>query len=71
MISYTARKLTLALTLVILTAPVGKAFAQSTTPPSIPPTTIAPPPMVPDTVTGTDPEPQDDMVEGILGVLHL
>jgi hypothetical protein len=54
-----ARKVTLALTLVVLTASAGKAIAQSTTPP----------PSTPSIVTGTDPAP--DYVGMILAVLHL
>jgi hypothetical protein len=52
-----ARKLTLALTLVALTASAGKAVAQATT--------SNPPPIV----TGTDPSP--DYVGIVLAVLHL
>jgi hypothetical protein len=71
MISYTARKVTLALALVVLAASAGRTLAQSTTAPSTPPTTTTPPPATPDTVTGTDPEPQDGFVEGISVILQL
>ena len=53
-----ARRLALSITLVLLTAPTGKAIAQATTSPSSPPI-----------VTGTDPGP--DYVGIILAVLHL
>jgi hypothetical protein len=57
-----ARKLTLALTLVVLTATAaGKAIAQSST--------STPPPSSSPIVTGTDPSP--DYVGIILTVLHL
>jgi hypothetical protein len=48
MLKNAARNFTLALTLVVLTAPVGRAFAQSATAP----------PSSPGVVTGTNPEPQ-------------
>ena len=56
MIKKSAYYLPLALTLLVLTAPAGKALAQSTTPPSV--------------VTGTDPVPQY-VIKIILAVLHL
>jgi hypothetical protein len=61
MLKNVARKFTLALTLVVLTASASKAIAQSTT--STPPTSS------PSIVTGTDPGP--DYVGIMLAVLHL
>ncbi len=53
---YAARPLTLALSLVLLAMPLGRsAFAQTTTNPA---------------VTGTDPEPQGDIVKTVLAILH-
>jgi hypothetical protein len=62
-----ARKLTLALTLLALTAPgLRAAIAQSTPPP--PP----PPPSTPQTVTGGDPVPTSpNVVDFILTILHV
>jgi hypothetical protein len=62
-----ARKLTLALTLLALTAPgLRSAIAQSTPPP--PP----PPPPTPQTVTGGDPVPTSpNVVDIILTILHV
>jgi hypothetical protein len=60
-------KLTLALTLVVLTTSAGKTVAQSTTPPT--PTSSSPTPPNPGIVTGTDPAP--DYVGIILALLHL
>ncbi len=65
MIKHAARKLTFAFSLVVLTVPAGRAFAQPTTP-----TTTAPV-ATPSSVTGTDPEPQGDIVEIILALLQL
>ena len=61
MTKHAVRKLTLALTLVVLTASAGKAIAQSTT--------STPPDSSPSIVTGTDPGP--DYVGIMLAVLHL
>jgi hypothetical protein len=61
------RKLTLALTLAVLIAPAGMALAQSTTTPPPPP----PPPATPQSVTGTNPEPQDVVTQMVLVFLHL
>lgn len=69
MLKNASRKLTLALTLVVLTAAAGKAIAQSTTPPPSPPASSTPPPASPGIVTGTDPGP--DVVGMILAFLHL
>jgi hypothetical protein len=62
MIRKSARTFTLALTFATLAASVGKAFAQSATPP--------PPPPTPAVVTGTNPEPQG-VVEMVLVFLSL
>jgi hypothetical protein len=62
MTKQTARKLTLALTLAALMAPAGMAFAQSTTEPPTP---------TPLSVTGTNPEPQGDVIHMVLVFLHL
>jgi len=69
MLKNASRKLTLALTLVVLTAAAGKAIAQSTTPPPPPPPPTTAP--TPSSVTGTNPEPQDDVVHAVLVFLHL
>ena len=69
MLKNASRKLTLALTLAVLTASAVKAVAQSTTPPPPAPTTSTPPPSSPGIVTGTDPAP--DYVGMILAILHL
>jgi hypothetical protein len=59
-----ARKLTLALTMLALTAPgLRSAIAQSTPPP---------PPPTPQTVTGGDPVPTSpNVVDFILTILHV
>lgn len=66
------RKLALALTLATLSANTGTALAQSgTTTTTNPPTTTAPPPAS-GSVTGTDPEPQGDVIMAIvLSLLQL
>jgi hypothetical protein len=61
MIRNVSRKFALALTLLILTVPSSRVKAQSTTPPANNPN--------PSVVTGTDPEPQDDIIETILSLL--
>jgi hypothetical protein len=61
MIKHAARKLVFALTLLALTVPAGRAFAQSTT-------TTAP---TPSSVGGTDPEPQSTIVVILLQLLQL
>jgi hypothetical protein len=73
MFKYATHKLTLALALVLLTAPVSRAVAATTdATPSAPPTATAPQTPTPDGVTGTDPEPTDpDVVGLILSLLHL
>jgi hypothetical protein len=68
MLKNASRKLTLALTLAALMAPAGRAFAQSTTTPPPPP---LPTTATPSSVTGTNPEPQDDTVHKVLVFLHL
>jgi len=60
MIKHAAHNLVLALTLLALTAPAGRAFAQSTT--------TTPPPS---SVGGTDPEPQSTIKLIILQILQL
>jgi hypothetical protein len=63
MIRNASHKFALAVTLIVLTAPTGRAIAQSST-------TTAPP-TNPSVVTGTDPEPQDDIIDAILSLLFL
>ncbi len=72
MISHVARKLTLAstLALVLLITSPGGALAQTSTP-TTPPTTSGPSTPAPDTVTGTDPEPVDDVILMTLIILQL
>jgi hypothetical protein len=55
----TTRKLTIVLTLALLAAPLGKAIAQSTTPPP------------PNVITGTNPPPKGSVVQAVLVFLHL
>jgi hypothetical protein len=72
MFKYATRKLTLALTLALLTAQAGRAVAATTNPPPITPPTTAPQTPAPGGVTGGDPEPiEPDMVGLILSLLHL
>lgn len=59
MIRNASRKFALAITLLALAAPIGRAVAQSSTPTSTDPSVI----------TGTNPEPQDDIVDEILALL--
>jgi hypothetical protein len=62
MIRNIARPFALALLLVALAAPLGRAFAQSSTP-------VSP---TPNGVTGTDPEPESvSVVQAVLVVLQL
>ena len=61
MIRNASRKFALAITLLALAAPIGRAVAQSS---STPPT-----PTDPSVITGTNPEPQDDTVDEILALL--
>ena len=63
MIRNASRKFVLAMTLLVLAAPIGRAVAQSST--------TTPPPTSPSVVTGTDPEPQDDIIDAILSLLFL
>jgi hypothetical protein len=63
MVKHVAHKLVLALTILALTLPVGRAFAQSATPSTVTgtdpePQTVTGTDPEPQTVTGTDPEPQ-------------
>jgi hypothetical protein len=73
MFKYATRKLTLALTLMLLAASVGRAVAATADPaPSTPPTVTAPQTPAPNGVTGGDPEPiEPDVVQLILSLLHL
>jgi len=57
MIKHAAHNLVLALTLLALTAPAGRAFAQSTTTTQTPSSVTGTDPN-PQGITGTDPEPQ-------------
>jgi hypothetical protein len=72
MIRNSFRKLALGLTIAALSANAGTALAQSgnsTT--TNPPTTTTQPP-APDSVTGTDPEPQGDVfMTVVLALLHM
>jgi len=63
MIRNASRKFALAATLLVLAGPTSRAIAQSST--TTPPTTN------PSVVTGTDPEPQDDIIDAILSLLFL
>lgn len=69
----TTPKLTVALLLLLLTASTGRALQSNagltSTPPAPPPTSTS---SAPNGVTGTDPEPIDpDIVGLILSILHL
>ncbi|MFC5862199.1 hypothetical protein ACFPT7_07835 [Acidicapsa dinghuensis] len=61
MIRNASRKFALAMTLLVLAAPIGRAVAQSST--------TQPAPTDPSVITGTNPEPQDDIVDEILALL--
>jgi hypothetical protein len=69
MIRNATRTFALALTLAALMAPAGEALAQSTTPPPPPPPPTTTP--TPGSVTGTNPEPKNAVVEMVLVFLHL
>jgi hypothetical protein len=65
-------KLTFVLLLVLLTASAGRAFASGSSPTSTPPPTTTSSPSTPNGVTGTDPEPiEPDIVGLILTILQL
>jgi hypothetical protein len=71
MFNRNVRKSVLALILLALVIPMGKAFAQSaqSTKPSAPVVTGGDP--EPQVVTGGDPEPQIDTIQMMLILLHL
>lgn len=58
-----SRNLAFALAILIFTASSGRVSAQST---AVPPSSSTPDPGV---ITGTNPEPQDDIIEEILSFL--
>lgn len=58
-----SRSLAFALAILIFTASSGRGIAQSTTTPPSPVT------HTPSVITGTNPEPQDDIIEEILSFL--
>jgi hypothetical protein len=65
-------KLTFVLLLVLLTTSAGRAFASGSSPTSTPPPTTTSSPSTPSGVTGTDPEPiEPDIVGLILTILQL
>jgi hypothetical protein len=72
MIRNFARKLVLALTVAALSANAGTVLAQSATSTTNNPPTSTTPPPTPNSVTGTDPEPQGDIIiTVVLALLHL
>jgi hypothetical protein len=70
MFNRNVRKSVLALILLALVMPMGRAFAQSTTPPPSAPVVTGGDPE-PQVVTGGDPEPQINTMQIILILLHL
>jgi hypothetical protein len=72
MIRNSFRKLALGLTIAALSAYAGTALAQSGTSTTTNPPTTTPPPPAPSSVTGTDPEPQGDVIMAVvLTLLHM
>ena len=73
MSKYAVRKLSCVLLLVLLTGPVGRAFASGTgQPPTSSQTSSSPSSPTADGITGTDPEPiEPDIVSIILTLLNL
>jgi hypothetical protein len=75
MIKHAAHNLVLALTLLALTVPAGRAFAQSTpaTPTGLTPTpsSVGGTDPEPQSVGGTDPEPQSTIEMIILQILQI
>jgi hypothetical protein len=65
-------KFALGLAIAALSTNAGTAFAQSGTSTTTNPPTTAPPPPAPNSVTGTDPEPQGDVIMTVvLALLHM
>ena len=63
MIRNATRKFALTVALLVLIASAGRVLAQSST--------TTPPPADPSVITGTNPEPQDDIIAAILSIFFL
>jgi hypothetical protein len=71
MFNRNVRKSVLALILLALVMPIGRAFAQSTTKPTASAPVVGGTDPEPQVVGGTDPEPQINTMQMVLILLHL